>query len=269
MEIVFAPCSLALSRVQVRRQKPCPAPSARSNLNSVLNNWSLHTCSPKLWEAFYYDNSQRASRWSLLIFRSTNKVFLSEAPNSSKALAQRSSPRVCPDPGDSVERIWFRLMAHKWNANDDLLLTSPWHACRLCRHEYIALTLCQIMLAGKWSDDWSGRLKARSTPPPNLPHPISSAALVIWRSRGRCWRFIKVDKWTQEQGIMGNPNVYGNWCDYHPPTPPNQPPTLRYWTFFFVVDLFFSNYISVSDFITWRRRKKNCREVKSHMALWS
>lgn len=43
----------------------------------------------------------------------------------------------------------------------------------------------------------------RPPPPPFLP--ISGTASVIWSSRGRCWRFIKVDRWTQELGILGNP----------------------------------------------------------------
>lgn len=46
---------------------------------------------------------------------------------------------------------------------------------------------------------------AAPTPPPPPFLPISSIASVIWSSRGRCWRFIKVDRWTQELGILGNP----------------------------------------------------------------
>ena len=95
-----------------------------------------------------------------------------------------------------------------------------------CEADMVTQALGQIVLAGKWSDDWSKWLKAaRALSPPSLPPSLNRAHLpsislvsravpVIWSSRDGSWRFIKVDKWTQELGIMANPSDYGNSRDH-------------------------------------------------------
>jgi hypothetical protein len=162
----------------------------------------------------------------LLIFKSTNgsPPFL-EVKMGSSFYGLLRGPRHPSDfiKAPQMEEIWWPLMAHKWNANDDLLLTSPTTQAFMlrCRPNIeVWFALPQIVLAGKWSGGWSDRLKDGRPPspsPPLLPcvlSLISSSVAVIWSSRGRCWRFIKVDKWTQELGIMGNP--YGNGCGHIP-----------------------------------------------------
>lgn len=80
--------------------------------------------------------------------------------------------------------------------------------------------LRQIVLAGKWSGDWSNWLKAaRALSPPFLPpHSlalifpqflVSSAVPVIWSSRGGSRRFIKLTS-EGEQSIIANLSDYGN-----------------------------------------------------------
>lgn len=96
----------------------------------------------------------------------------------------------------------------------------------LSEADIVMQTPGQIALAGKRCSDWSKSLKAtralsppflppsHSRAPPSLPvfppSLFSSTVPVIWSSRDGSWRFIKVDKWTQELGIMADPSDYGN-----------------------------------------------------------